>query len=123
MTQHWTPPNRGKTSTGTPLSTGQFPTMGDEAHRVSWIRPEGGQTASRQGLAKSGGNEYGRNTHRSNRVTSAAETYGPAGVVQVKRALHGPGCSDCATVNRYRMPSAFGSQDNFRAGADSGKRG
>ncbi|MFH9731913.1 hypothetical protein [Streptomyces sp. NPDC017260] len=120
---HWTPPNKGKTSTSSALSTGQFPTMGDELHRVSWIRPQAGQSASRQGLAKSGGNTYGQNTHRSQRLASTGETYGPTGVVQVKRSLHGAGCPDCATTSHYRMPSAFGSQDNFRAGADTGKRG
>lgn len=120
---HWTPPNRGKTSTSTALSTGQFPTMGDELHRVTWIRPEAGQTASRQGLSKSGGNEYGANTHRPHRTTSAAETFGPAGVVQVKRSLHGAGCACCASTGRYRMPSAFGSQEQFRAGEATGKRG
>ncbi|MGW3860261.1 hypothetical protein ACWEDZ_02085 [Streptomyces sp. NPDC005047] len=123
MSKHWTPPNPNKTSTSTPLSTGQFPTMGDELHRVSWVRPQAGQTASRQGLSKSGGNEYGHNTHRSHRTTSAAETYGPVGVVQVKRALHGPGCPDCATTGRYRIPSAFGAQDQFRDGAATGKKG
>ncbi|MFC9505366.1 hypothetical protein [Streptomyces sp. NPDC057002] len=120
---HWTPPNRGKTSTSSALSTGQFPTMGDELHRVSWVRPQGGQTASRQGLSKSGGNENGRNTHRSHRTTSASETYGPTGVVQVKRSLHGDGCACCASTGRYRMPSAFGEQEGFRSGAATGKKG
>ncbi|AZM47771.1 hypothetical protein DMB38_20050 [Streptomyces sp. WAC 06738] len=120
---HWTPPNRGKTSTGGPVSTGQFPTMGDELHRVTWVRPEGGQSASRQGISKSGGGNYGRNTHRSHRQTSAAETYGPAGVVQVKRSLHGPGCACCATTGRRPVASAFGSQDQFRAGEATGRKG
>ncbi|MEV5265227.1 hypothetical protein [Streptomyces werraensis] len=119
---HWSPPNRGKTTTGGPLSTGQFPTMGDELHRVRWIRPENGQTASRQGMSKAGGNEYGRNTHRSQRTASASETLGPAGVVQVKRGFHGPGCADCAGPGRYRMPSAFG-REQFNAGAATGKKG
>lgn len=123
MNTHWTPPNRGKTSVSTPLSTGQFPTMGDELHNVRWIRPEAGQSVSRKNMSKSGGNETGSNTHRSHRLTSTAETYGPTGVVQVKRALHGPGCPDCATTSRYRMPSAFGGQDQFRSGAATGKKG
>jgi len=120
---YWTPPNRGKTSTNGPLSTGQFPTMGNELHNPRWIRPEGGQSASRQGLSKSGSGDPGRNTHRSNRVTTAAETYGPAGVVQVKRALHGPGCACCATTGRRPVRSAFGSQDQFRAGEATGRKG
>lgn len=97
--------------------------MGDELHRVTWIRPENGQTVSRQGMSKSGDGDLGRNTHRSNRTASAAETFGPAGVVQVKRSLHGPGCVCCATTGRYRMPSAFGSQEQFTGGAATGKRG
>lgn len=120
---HWTPPNKGKTSTHGPLSTGQFPTMGDELHQARWIRPEAGQSVSRQGLSKSGDGDLGRNTHRSNRTTSAAETFGPAGIVQVKRAMHGPGCACCASTGRYRMPSAFGSQEQFRAGQATGKQG
>lgn len=119
---YWTPPNKGKTSTNGSLSTGQFPTMGNELHNARWIRPAGGQSASRQGLSKSGGGDYGRNTHRSHRTTSAAETFGPAGVVQVKRSLHGDGCACCATVSRYRMPSAFGTGE-FSSGAATGKRG
>ncbi|MGI5136335.1 MULTISPECIES: hypothetical protein [unclassified Streptomyces] len=97
--------------------------MGDELHKVTWVHPEGGQTASRQGISKSGGNEYGRNTHRPHRQTSAAETFGPAGVVQIKRSLHGQGCACCATTGRYRMPSAFGSQEQFSAGEATGRKG
>ncbi|MFE4527068.1 hypothetical protein ACFRMO_07705 [Streptomyces anulatus] len=125
MSTHWTPPNRGKTSTSTgSLSAGQFPVMGDELHNVRWIRPQTGQTASRSGMSKSGGNETGSaSAHRSQRLASTADTYGPTGVTRIKRALHGPGCPDCATTSRYRMPSAFGDQDNFRAGADTGKKG
>lgn len=120
---HWTPPNKGKTSTGGPLSTGQFPTMGTDLSNVSWVRPQGGHSASRQNLSKSGGNDYGHNSHRPHRTTSAAETFGPAGVVQVRRSLHGAGCACCATTSRYRVPSAFGSQDQFRSGEATGKRG
>ncbi|MFF7676657.1 hypothetical protein [Actinacidiphila glaucinigra] len=96
--------------------------MGDELHRVSWVRPQAGQSVSRSGLSKSGGNVYGANTHRPHRTTSAAETYGPTGVVQVKRAMHGAGRACCATTNRRPMGSAFGPQE-FNAGAATGKRG
>ncbi|MEV7902206.1 hypothetical protein [Streptomyces anulatus] len=124
MNTHWTPPNRGKTSTSSALSTGQFTTMGDELHAVRWIRPQAGQTTSRKGMSKTGGNETGSQAaHRSQRSASTSETYGPTGVIRVKRALHGPGCPDCSTTSRYRMPSAFGDQDNFRAGADTGRKG
>lgn len=121
--QHWSPPNRTTTSTGTALSRGQFPTMGDEMHRVTWVRPDGGQSTSRQGISKSGDPTGGGRTRRSHRQTSTAETYGPTGVITVHRVFHGPGCPDCATSGRYRLPSAFGEQDQFRAGKATGYRG
>ncbi|WNI17583.1 hypothetical protein [Actinacidiphila sp. ITFR-21] len=120
MSQHWTPPNKGRTSTVNSLSTGEFPTMGDDSHRVTWVRPTNGISRSRSGLSKDQDPTVKDAAHRSQRTTSAAETYGPAGVVSVARSYHGPGCPCCATTSSRKVRSAFGEQDNFRAGGSTG---
>lgn len=122
MSKHWTPPTPGKTSTA-PLSSGQFPTMGRPTGGVSYVRPQAGHTASRQGLAKSSDPTIKNKANRSNRQLNPSQTYGPTGIVTVKRSYHGPGCPDCATTSSRTMPSAFGPQDQFRGGAATGSKG
>lgn len=119
---HWTPPNRGKTNVVNSLNTGEFPTMGDESHSVTWARPTNGTSRSRSGLAKGTDPTLKNAAHRSQRTTSASETYGPAGVVTVARAYHGPGCPCCATTSSRQVRSAFGEQENFRSGGSTGNR-
>ncbi|MFF3356222.1 hypothetical protein ACFYWN_27050 [Streptomyces sp. NPDC002917] len=119
---HWTPPNKGKTNVVTSLSTGEFPTMGNESHNVTWARPTNGTSRSRSGMSKSQDPTVKNSAHRSHRTTSAAETYGPAGVVSVSRSYHGPGCPCCATTSSRQIPSAFGEQDNFRSGGSTGSK-
>ncbi|WP_328749261.1 MULTISPECIES: hypothetical protein [unclassified Streptomyces] len=120
MSQHWTPPNRGKTNVVSSLSTGEFPTMGSESHRVTWARPTNGTSRSRSGLAKGTDPTVKNKANRSQRTTSASETYGPTGVVSVARSYHGPGCPCCATTSIRQVRSAFGEQENFRSGGSTG---
>ncbi|WP_405667881.1 hypothetical protein [Streptomyces sp. NBC_00055] len=121
--KHWTPPNQGKTNVVSSLNTGEFPTMSGESHAVTWARPTNGTSRSRSGLSKSQDPTLKNAAHRGHRTTSAAETYGPAGVVSVARSYHGPGCPCCATTSSRQVRSAFGEQDNFRSGGSTGKAG
>ncbi|MFE6745912.1 hypothetical protein ACFVGM_08685 [Kitasatospora purpeofusca] len=112
---HWVPPNRGVTNLVTGLSYGRgsgSPTTG--ARTV----PATNGTARRRGGAQASDPATGSTAHRSQRLTSTSERYGPAGVVQVARHYHGPGCPDCPTGTGVRtVPSAFGSAANFRTGS------
>lgn len=116
---HWVPPNRGVTNLVTSLNYG----MGSGTHSgAASAVPATNGTAVKRGGSQSGNPATGSTAHRSNRVTSAAERYGPAGVVQVARVYHGSGCPDC-TPGRgiHTVRSAFGAQDNFGQGASAGK--
>ncbi|WP_329147330.1 hypothetical protein OIU91_16990 [Streptomyces sp. NBC_01456] len=119
---HWTPPNKGKTNVVTSLNTGEFPTMSGESHRVTWARPTNGTSRPRTGMSKSQDPTVKNAGHRSQRTTSASETYGPAGVVSVARSYHGTGCPCCATTSSRQIRSAFGEQDNFRSGGSTGSK-
>lgn len=113
---HWTPPNRGKTSTGTTATTGTLPTMSTP---TACVVPANGGTAvprkSGKNVDPTGG---GKGIRNNKALPSPPPTYGPTGI-RSTRMFHGPGCPDCGTTSLRTMPSAFGPQDQFRAGAKS----
>ncbi len=117
---HWTPPNRGKTSAVTSVSFG----MGSGTHSAgaSTVAPTNG-TSRQRGGSKSTDPTGGGKANRSNRLASSGERFGPAGIVQVARHYHGPGCPDCPTGSGIRaVRSAFGAQDGFGQGSATGKK-
>lgn len=110
---YWTPPNRGKTNTVTSLSYGMG--CGTPTSSAQPVPATNGTSVAR-GNGKSADPTIRDNAIRGARLTNTSERYGPVGVVQVKRAYHGPGCPDCATRPGVRaMPSALGAQDVYRS--------
>lgn len=119
MTGHWVPPNRSVTNLVTSLNYG----MGSGSHSgAAATVPVTNGISRPRGGAKSGEPGNGSTAHRSSRETSASERYGPAGIVQVARHYHGPGCPDCSGgKSMHTVRSAFGAQDGFGQGSSAGK--
>jgi hypothetical protein len=116
---HWVPPNRGVTNLVTSLNYG----MGSGTHSgtAATVAPTNG-TSVKRGSTQSAEPATGSTAHRSSRAASSGERYGPAGVVQVARHYHGPGCPDCSGGRSiHTVRSAFGSQDGFSQGSSAGK--